>query len=101
RQQTLENHFLSALEINLEQLEDGQSPSFGAQYNAVFFGVQESPSGETVTFRAGYDRLADAGPAYQFIPDSNATDSANYKIVRDVSGAVIGSSAIEGIDLDL
>jgi hypothetical protein len=96
REQTLENHFVSAIDLSLEQPVD-EEPRASGNYNSVFFGLLDS-DGEAVAFRGGYGPLAGSG-SYSFTAPA---DSTITEVSRDGgTGSVETGQPAGGITLNL
>ncbi len=96
REQTLENHFVSAIDISLEQpAESDSEPQASGNYNAVFFGMRDS-DGDAVAFRGGYGPLTGSS-TYSFTAREDTTIT---QISRD-GGAVETARPAGGISLNL
>lgn len=97
REQTLENHFVSAIDLSLEQPE-GNEPQAAGNYNVVFFGALDG-NGEAIALRGGYGPLTGSG-SYSFTANAQSTDASIEQVARD-GGAVTTSQPSSGITLNL
>jgi hypothetical protein len=101
REQTLENHFVSALDISLEQpADDDAAPTLATGYNAVFFGALTAAAEESAVFRGGFGPMSKSGSQLSF---SSATDGTElYEVYRDGGAEVLGRDLTNaGVGLNL